>query len=265
MSESASEVAKIYAVEGSIDRPVSELKSGASAEIKVQFNPTSLKVALANSLKENERSGNSRAAQFVDKSSSNLTVELIFDTTDQFVEIGEDEQKQETDQRKDVRTLTKAIAQTFMAPNASASGNEEQAPHRCMFAWGTFAFVGIMESFDETLDFFSREGTPLRATVAIKISESRYQFQSEEARDAERDTPTQSAAADSMNDASWRDTALFNGVESPRSPTSESLSNPGMGPGASLGLSAGLSAGISGGISGGIGGGFSGGGSSGSW
>src|SRR5690606_21912791 len=134
--------------EGSIDRPVSELKSGASAEIKVQFNPTSLKVALANSLKENERSGNSRAAQFVDKSSSNLTVELIFDTTDQFVQTEENGQAGE-ETRADVRTLTKAIAETFMAPNAEASGNEEQAPHRCMFAWGTFAFVGIMESFDE--------------------------------------------------------------------------------------------------------------------
>lgn len=253
------EIAKLYAVEGSIDRPVSELKSGASAEVAVQFNPSSLRVALSNSLKENERSGNSRSAQFVDKSSSTLTVELIFDTTDQFT--GEDDEK-----RKDVRALTGAIAQAFMASNARAEGEsspEDQAPHRCMFAWGSFAFIGIMESFDETLDFFSSEGTPLRATVSIKMSESRYEFRSDEAKDAARNTPTLSPAAESMNDASWRDNALFNGVESPRAPGSDSLSNPGLSAGASLGLSAGISggfsAGIGGGISAGIGGGIGGG------
>ncbi len=37
-------------------------------------------------------------------------------------------------------------------------------------------FDRIMESFDETLDFFSSTGVPLRSTVAIKLSESRYQF-----------------------------------------------------------------------------------------
>lgn len=219
--------AKLYAVEGSIDRPARELEDDASAVVEVQFNPTSLKVTLANSLKENERSGNTRAAQFVDKSSSSLTVELIFDTTDQLAPGQDGGEDNESDQRQDVRLLTGAIARTFMQPNADAADSEEQAPHRCMFAWGTFVFVGIMESFDETLDFFSPEGTPLRATVAIKIAESRYQFRSQEAQQAQRDTPTLGSASEAMNDASWRDTALFNGVENPRAPGSDSLSEPG--------------------------------------
>ena len=49
--------------------------------VDVQFNPVTLRVNLSNTLKANQSQGNSRAAQFVDKSSSTLTVELIFDTT----------------------------------------------------------------------------------------------------------------------------------------------------------------------------------------
>ena len=67
--------AKLYTVNGPLDNPVK------GEAIDIQFNPNSLKVTLANSLKENERSGNTRAAQYIDKSSSSLTVELIFDTT----------------------------------------------------------------------------------------------------------------------------------------------------------------------------------------
>jgi Contractile injection system tube protein len=244
------EKAKLYHASGPTDRPPRNGEGG----ISVMFNPTSLKVTLANSLKENERNSNHRAAQYVDKSSSTFTVELIFDSTDQYERRGT--------VRKDVRKYSGAIANEFMKPEAV--GDKDVEPKRCMFVWGTFLFVGIMESFDETLDFFSSEGTALRSTVSIKMTESRFQFESEDAKRARRDTPRlgrdsaspHSATSDAGQDEkNWRDTSMYNGLESPRSPTS-GLAVPSAGLSASVGLSAGINGGISGGIGAGIGGGI---------
>ena len=197
-------------------------KGDPAEGVTVQFNPGSLKVSLSNSLKANEKSENQSAAQYVDKSASSLAVELIFDTSI------EDE---------DVRNRTKAIAEAFMKP--VESGDEQLAPKRCLFQWGAFEFVGLMQSFDETLDFFSPEGTPLRATVALKLSEDRYQFRQGQARKSDRETPTLgSSGGGGVGDANkqagkderaWRDTALYNGLES-HPPGSASGPPPAWGP-----------------------------------
>lgn len=225
------EKASLYAVTEPTDRPASKLIGDSSAEVRAQFNPASLKVSLANSLRENERSGNSRAAQYVDKSSSNLSVELLFDSTE--------DARGGDGAAIDVRRKTAPIARTFM--HSEAVGNQSAEPQRCMFAWGSFFFVGIMESFEETLEFFSPEGVPLRATVSLKLSESRFQFRTEEAISAERDTPTVDDTSNSAAEANsaagkdpkeWRDTAQHNGVESPRDTSDGPLSVPPAGSGA---------------------------------
>jgi hypothetical protein len=226
--------AKLFPVEGPAD------KGDPATAIEVQFNPATLKVSLSNSIKANEKSNNESAAQYVDKSASNLQVELIFDTTI------EDE---------DVRTKTKAIAEAFMKP--VESGDKQLAPKRCLFQWGAFEFVGLMKSFDETLDFFSPEGTPLRASVSLKLSEDRYQFRQGEAKKGDRETPTFGAAGPAgvpdankqagQDEKAWRDTALYNGLESPRVAVGAGLSVPRVTAGASVGASVGGGAGISGG------------------
>lgn len=252
------ERAKLFTVSGPIDSP-----ERGSTEVSVMFNPTTLKVTLANSLKENERGGNSRAAQYVDKSSSSLSVELIFDSSldiDQGT-VSEAGKLKEIDISRDVRKYTGAIANEFM--KQADVGDEDVEPKRCMFVWGTFVFVGIMESFDETLDFFSWEGTPLRATVSIKMTESRFQFTSAAAKEASRNTPTLGANSDTPHKAArapkeWRDTSMFNGVESPRMPSSSGLSMPSASASANLSASLGVSGGVgfSAGASAGIGGGI---------
>ena len=270
------ELAKLYTVSEPLNRPVSELTQGETA-VNIQFNPTTLKVSLANSLKENENSDSNSAAQFIEKSSSNLTVELVFDTTDSYL-VPDPQNSGNTVDLKDtdVRLLTRQIAVNFMA--SDSVGDDSVEPQRCLFAWGAFAFVGIMESMEETLEFFSPEGIPLRATVALKLSESRFQFRTEEAEAAERDTPTLGSAADSVSDANasakkdekdWRDTAMYNGIESPRAPGGGSISVPSaaataslkasasIGAGAGIGISGGFSAGIGAGAGIGIGGGLS--------
>ena len=265
--------AKMYRVTGPIDRP----NIDDASEIEVQFNPASLKVGLSNSLKQNERDQSTRAAQFIEKSSSNLTVELIFDTSDLYIvpdktEDGAGGEKNLKD--TDVRLLVKKIATTFLF--SADVGDENVEPQRCKFIWGAFSFIGIMESLEETLDFFSPEGIPLRATVSLKLSESRFQYSNESVKAAKKDTPSVSnapATVDSANDQAGgdqdpRSTAMFNGVESPRVPGADSLSVPTAGAlgdlksatgalnaGGSLG--AGIGGGIAGGFGAGLGAGFS--------
>jgi len=233
----ALEKAKLYPVSGPLDNPVIDRDN----EFTVQFNPTTLKVSLANSLKENERDQTTRASQYIEKSSSSLTVELIFDSSDLFMEFGEGADAKTYD--IDVRYDTGMIASLFLY--SEKVGDKKAEPQRCMFAWGSFLFVGIMESMEETIDFFSPEGVPLRSTVALKIVESRFYFETAEAKNTKKTTPSLSNAPATVDNAvtqsgpdnstainasdnskSQRATAMYNGVESPRNTGGENLSVP---------------------------------------
>jgi len=217
--------------------------------VDVQFNPVSLKVTLSNTLKENQRNGNSRAAQFVDKSSSTLAVELLFDTT--YVDAGEGEAHNNIEQGSDVRDQTKKIAERFVQP--VEAGEQMEAPKRCLFQWGSFEFVGMVENYEETLDYFSKEGRPLRAKVVLRLKEDRFQFRqrSEGVAAAQQDTPTLSPTGNgddgtsqnanpvpgsSKGSNNWRDTALYNGIENPRLPSASMLAVPSVKSGSSRGV-----------------------------
>ena len=203
-------------------------ESDESKHIKVQFNPSSLKVTLANTLKADSKSNDSgTAAQFVDKSSSSLSIELMFDTT-----VGFDAVKANTD----VRLQTQKIAEAFMKP-IEGSNNKMRAPARCRFQWGAFKFVGMVGSYNETLDFFSPEGIPLRARLSLSLKEDKYQFERDDQVKAKRgqlpnfskapkdtkkkqtgDTQTLNEALKNENkdEAKFRSTAMANGVEDTR-------------------------------------------------
>ena len=53
------------------------------------------------------------------------------------------------EQGSDVRLQTKKIADKFIKP--VESGNQMQAPSRVLFQWGSFEFIGMVQTYDETL------------------------------------------------------------------------------------------------------------------
>jgi hypothetical protein len=125
-------------------------QADCSAEkIDVHFNPESLQFSITNNM-ENQGSGNS-TKQYVSSSTGKLTMDLIFDSTDN----GED-----------VRLKTSKIAK-FTEPSGSG---EERAPPIVNFEWGLYKFTGMLESYQETLDYFSAEGIPLRAAINLTMS-----------------------------------------------------------------------------------------------
>lgn len=121
--------------------------------IAVHFNPVSLQLAVSNELKD---TGNQKRTQFIAKTTTKLTMDLIFDTTDK----GEDV------------TKTTRKLQAFVAPQPppGETAPKEASPPQVLFEWGTLRFKGIAESYKETIDFFSANGVPLRSSINLTLS-----------------------------------------------------------------------------------------------
>jgi hypothetical protein len=78
----------------------------------------------------------------------------------------------EEDAVDDVRRLTQKVI-FFMTPQASDSDPKKLAPPGVSFRWGSFKFDGIVEGLEETLEFFSAEGLPLRSNVTLTLSQQK--------------------------------------------------------------------------------------------
>jgi hypothetical protein len=189
-----------------------------SAKIPLDFNPVTLQVTVQ--ARGKDAGGNKK--QHVSSTTAKLDVELVFDSTDT---------------GQDVRKRTRPLEQ-LLAPA------KDQAPPQVTFEWGSFAFSGVVESFKQTLDFFSRNGVPLRAAVGISISAQDYVFESKEVAaqvDATLDVPggnPTSLAASGGDPGAARKIAAANGLESLRAEAGGGLS---VGGGVSIGAAASFS------------------------
>lgn len=135
--------------------------------VAVQFNPETLKVSFANQLEPKGEQGGTSAMQYVGKGTTKLSVQLWFDVT------GAERQGQS--RVKDVRDLTKQIVY-FITPKPARDDKTKVVPPGVRFLWGSFKFDGIMESLEESLEFFSPEGRPLRASVSMSLSQQKIEF-----------------------------------------------------------------------------------------
>lgn len=193
--------------------------------VTVQFNPQSLSVRHRSQISTAPQKG---GVQVVGRGSRTLDVTLFFDVT------------HPTEERDDVRTLTAEVRQ-FVVDREEAekesSSKKKFIPPGIRFDWGSFQFDGMMSSLNESLEYFSPDGTPLRATVAITIEE----IEAEPAQDAgsrgtgaspssagtpearpdgaQNTSPTsvQQLAGKSGREGNWKQIAAENGIENPRS------------------------------------------------
>lgn len=230
--------------------------------IPVQFNPNSLRINYSNTMAAERSTGRSKAPapQYIDKSESTFSVQLIYDTTVPGPAKGEFNWTKDSvnnnsgylEQEKtgdathqantDVRNLTKKITDQFIDPTKSPQSNGHSVPRKCQFEWGAFIFRGMVSSYSETLDFFSPEGIPLRATVALTLKEDSFQFEQlniaakqraelnfANAANAQTATapasaaPATAAAAAGKNPREWRDLAILNGIEDVRAQVNGAL------------------------------------------
>jgi hypothetical protein len=214
--------------------PTFDHKINTDKATKVQFNPETLKVAFANQIQQPSGGGDQRGAQsqqFVGAGSTKLTAQLWFDVTQQLGDLPD---------VMDVRQLTQRVAY-FITPKGDPPNNPRRyLPPAVRFSWGTFQFDGIMEGMEETLELFSAEGRPLRASLAITISQQKITtFAFHDAAQppgftrrngaAGTQPQTQAPAGSNMQSLSssgdpagggsnrdWQSVAAANGIENPR-------------------------------------------------
>src|SRR5258706_3683203 len=136
----------------------------AERNAKVQFNPETLKVSFANQLQTPSGAGDQKgtpARQFVGAGTTKLSLQLWFDVTAPMPP----GQTAETD----VRKLTAKVAY-FITPKQEG---KKFVPPAIRFIWGSFQFEGIMESLEESLEFFSSDGRPLRASMTMNLTQQK--------------------------------------------------------------------------------------------
>lgn len=122
--------------------------------IVVQFNPASVQLELSNNLESQSRDPTRR--QLVTATTGRLALELQFDTS----ATGES-----------VRDLTLPVKRLLRPDAADTATTLAVVPPLTQFEWGSFMFSGIVESYRETLDFWSAEGVPLRALVSLSLTQ----------------------------------------------------------------------------------------------
>jgi hypothetical protein len=222
-----------------------ELKQDLSSElpggkkVKVQFNPESMKVTFANQVAEpqggDQKSGTA-GRQFVGAGTTKLALTLWFDVT-AMTEKPVD----------DVRRLTAEILH-FMTPAKADSDPKKLAPPGTRFSWGTFIFDGMVEGIEESLEFFSPAGKPLRASIALTMTQQKILVSKFEGTGqvpsrpgqrpftpAPQNSSVQDMAAAQGKGDDWQGMAAANNVEDPLR----------MQPGALIDLDASVSAGAS--------------------
>ncbi len=190
---------------------------------KVQFNPETLKVAFSNQLASGDDSGGA-AIQFASKGTTKLSLDLLFDVT---------APAPDNPGVSDVRKLTKEVV-FFMQTKQQGSGKDSKhIPPGIRFQWGSFLFEGVMESINESLEFFSAEGRPLRATVSISLVKQDIDVTIADINKQQPGQQTNPAAAkpqqaarqgESLQQmagrlgkgANWQDIARANNIETPR-------------------------------------------------
>jgi hypothetical protein len=193
---------------------------------RVQFNPETLKVSFANQVAQGDGAGDQKgtpARQFVGAGTTKLALQLWFDVSAPL--------PQGEPAVDDVRKLTQKVAY-FITPRPDEKDKKKLVPPAVRFLWGTFQFDGILESMEESLEFFSSDGRPLRASVTLaltqqKITEFTFRRHDVEAPPGATAPGTQTltaapqntslqAMADRDGQKDWRKVATANRIENPR-------------------------------------------------
>jgi hypothetical protein len=198
-------------------------ESAPTKKVPVQFNPETLKVSFANQIQTPEGgSGDQRggaAQQFVGAGTTKLTLQLWFDVN----------APQEGEAVLDVRKMTEKVTH-FITPAPDKKDKKKFIPPGVRFIWGSFQFDGIMESLEETLEFFSSEGIPLRASMTLNLTQQKidlYKFPKEAPSKlplpgtrpltpAPKGSNVQNLASNAGKGDDWQSVAAANGIENPR-------------------------------------------------
>jgi hypothetical protein len=142
----------------------------------VQFNPESLKVSFTNQMQPPNQgaadtSRGTSSTQYVGKGATKMSVSLWFDVNAELPEgLAQDDAE-----RGDVRALTKKVVDLIRVDPVTVTG-EQPIPPAVRFLWGSFQFDGLIESIEQSLEFFSEQGIPQRANLTLSMTQQSIDY-----------------------------------------------------------------------------------------
>ncbi|MFN9624268.1 MAG: hypothetical protein ACK587_15775 [Cyanobacteriota bacterium] len=192
--------AKLILLDGSSPKAT----NSGEAEIPFDFNPETLTLKVSTGQARDPARRGRQQTQNVGASQATLSFECIFDSTRPGANDGASSLNAPVETR-DVRKRTKAIADLLQATQPG----QDPAPQRVRFLWGLFSFDGVISQHQETFDYFSADGVPLRSKVALTLTEKefRYNVTAAQAAPLSDGAPGQTSGA-GRNDMAPREAAL---------------------------------------------------------
>jgi len=113
------------------------------------FNPTEYTESITNSYKDDKLVGLKNAIdQFTSAKEGDLSLNLLFDTTDKGIDV-----------RKELSFLDRI----------SRIDKDLHAPPPCQFIWGSLIFYGVVSEYSRKFTYFYSSGIPARANVTLKL------------------------------------------------------------------------------------------------
>jgi hypothetical protein len=192
---------------------------------EVQFNPQTLKLSYSVQTSGGDGGKKDSSTQYTARGSTKLSLELWFDVA---LAVAQGRVlKGSGDQKADVRVLTQEVAYFLTPQKANLNNKDIQAPPGVKFKWGNFEFKGVMESMDETIDHFSPDGLPLRASVSVSIVRQEITYKPSPLLSQSPTLGTQPLQAANLGQSlqqmaaragisDWRSIATANNVDNPR-------------------------------------------------
>ncbi len=166
-------------------------------QMKVQFNPSEYRISRGNRMSQKNGVGkeaNMKNVQAVSGALASLSLSLYFDTIS---DLGEEGIIGKATDIKSVLTNGASIKDKAkeLAENAFSSktadvcdkfinlikyAEDEHAPQKICFVWGTLQFTGFITSCNVSYTMFAADGMPVRAKVDLSIlGEEKHQLASQ--------------------------------------------------------------------------------------
>jgi len=131
-----------------------------SKKVACQFNPKDFSITRVIKYITRKSTGSDvPTREFAGGEAQNLTVRLLFDSTDD---------------GSDVRNKYKSLLEMAMIDETKKDTTTNLGePPLCMFQWGSYlSYKGVITQISQNFTLFKTDGTPLRASVDVTFSET---------------------------------------------------------------------------------------------
>jgi hypothetical protein len=143
-----------------------------SKAIRFDFNPETLTLKVSSGEARDSARRGRQQTQNVGASQATLSFECLFDSTHPRAGDGAGSLSANVGER-DVRLRTRPIADLLQ----DVDPGRQVAPRRVRFLWGQFLFDGVVSQHQETFEYFSAEGVPLRSKVSLTLTEKNFRYE----------------------------------------------------------------------------------------